>query len=1099
MNPFVLASQRRESELGAVQAKTKERPFNWSNTTSTFAPVGGTADLAAAQEADKLARAVAFDANIPAEQKTFFIEHLTKKALEKSVEQRNSNYEKNFKLWLLGNHKALNDKRVTPFGHDSVRHIPGGESAFNFALQQINTMTEVKRFMMKLYLRGPQSQKEIEYYYRYLVAPINDRMQEQGIDVEEEDDPVEALLTSLSDGKDARVLMVDGVGMNAKQIHDTETPLPLNPLVNLYLNDEVSTEYWSVNWEDWNSYEDGSMDKTKRFPWIGQSVHGDGYDPAVEGVKERHPGFPLHDNLGDTLDTLRGEGAGGDGDDADRKEDVHSELSATLQGSPAPSPNRGSQVRRRPDPGWGSQVRRRFAAMNDQAGAGASADESMFESADEASFQERGEAESPRTSHISDHDAYLAASSHPHAGVMRAQMESMSSDIKKQFGRLASSVAKERDTMLRSLQSQQRAMDAAAAALGALTKEQRVTSERVDDLASAMQAMSGDINRLSGDVRVAAVDRKAALRELKEVHEQSTKGHADQIAELRDTIQNRTFPDIEDRLLHSTKKACREECEKILSEVQTLREEFQASKGALSKEDAEALGERMRGIVNKWHEANTGEEEGDDAEKKAMQEQISALQGDIEEREEAMRSAGTALVESEMARGELKKQLDAKQAEIDEAESKLASAKEKLVEPPPPPPDDEPGMAKIEEEGKQLEELREKLKETESERDKLQKKAGAAELLRNKLAKLRGEMKELKQFEEQAKSSEVLRKTVADLKSELEEKKRAYDKLAAAKGVEDLEKEWEELNKRAAEQAKEYEAMAKSEQDTLRAARALSVEFVEKSKEAEEAKNKATRLQGELAKARAAQDKMQKSAHSERDARAAKKAIQDLERQLGEAQLRANRAIRDAVAAAEEEKKAAILQIRDEALEEIETFKANHEKASRAEKAELAAKIDRLQSELEAKAAAHTIDDDADAASAHVGISEQQAKNDEIVRRALTTLRSAKDVRRTREERLALINEAGAFIKEHAAQLGQSAQALREVHSLMHMQHWRGRIEAAKSVREEGEKAMEGVQPAGAEPPAAQQARAAVLRVNEIGRGGALTDEARYVSTRAAR
>lgn len=93
---------------------------------------------------------------------------------EKHKRRIESDYLRCFEAWTLGKNKLLNDRRITNWGYETLAgrfpRIP------NFALQLVESTRLVHNYLFGLYMRGPQSEREIEVYFKYLVWPVQEAL-----------------------------------------------------------------------------------------------------------------------------------------------------------------------------------------------------------------------------------------------------------------------------------------------------------------------------------------------------------------------------------------------------------------------------------------------------------------------------------------------------------------------------------------------------------------------------------------------------------------------------------------------------------------------------------------------------------------------------------------------------------------------------------------------------------------------------------------------------------------------------------------------------------------------------------------------------------
>ena len=99
-------------------------------------------------------------------------ERLENEQVQQIEESINKNYQECFKKWLIGKNRTLNHKSVTPWSYESLaERFP---RAVNFATSSMEQSKQMREYLVDLYYRKPQTEREIEIFFKYLVFPIDE-------------------------------------------------------------------------------------------------------------------------------------------------------------------------------------------------------------------------------------------------------------------------------------------------------------------------------------------------------------------------------------------------------------------------------------------------------------------------------------------------------------------------------------------------------------------------------------------------------------------------------------------------------------------------------------------------------------------------------------------------------------------------------------------------------------------------------------------------------------------------------------------------------------------------------------------------------------
>lgn len=153
-----------------------------------------------------------------------------------------------FQQWILGKHRLLNSKKVTPWSYSTLaERFP---RAVNFALQKLEHSEKVQNYLFGLWTRGPQSELEVEKYFKYLVYPVQEAFREWQLINNDAD----LKLEDFHAGEKGE-LTLEGenyVSLNRKLLwpphlvfqgcgrrEGSELPMPLDPTVNKYMRPSI--------------------------------------------------------------------------------------------------------------------------------------------------------------------------------------------------------------------------------------------------------------------------------------------------------------------------------------------------------------------------------------------------------------------------------------------------------------------------------------------------------------------------------------------------------------------------------------------------------------------------------------------------------------------------------------------------------------------------------------------------------------------------------------------------------------------------------------------------------------------------------------------
>jgi hypothetical protein len=189
-------------------------------------------------------------------------------------------YEKCFKRWLLGKEDLLNSPKITPHGYTSLaERFP---RATNFATMQLDVTDKIRTYLVGLYIRGPQSEREIEIYFKYLVYPVQEAIDlfrqangiiSEGFGLDEfhagatgelitikGDPPLTAVRSSGGAVQWPKELVFEGKGRQ----RDSKIPLALDPCINKYMRPAYTA---AVSYEEYLSKDYSALGEDVKVLW----------------------------------------------------------------------------------------------------------------------------------------------------------------------------------------------------------------------------------------------------------------------------------------------------------------------------------------------------------------------------------------------------------------------------------------------------------------------------------------------------------------------------------------------------------------------------------------------------------------------------------------------------------------------------------------------------------------------------------------------------------------------------------------------------------------------------------------------------------------
>lgn len=206
------------------------------------------------------------------------VNHEMKKKMEAIRQEFNSC----FKQWLLGKHVTLNNPLIgCPRGWTSYQQqFP---RAINWALYQLEMVRVVRTFLHGLYLRGPRSEEEAEWEFRYLVWPLEKAMKRlkafRVSDLEHAADDFEvrpedlcASIDGTYDWKERRINTETGTAKWPRDMtyfgrvpKKNDVPLCLHPAVNPFMRAKWVS---GVTYQQWMAGDfSGIMHEEQRALW----------------------------------------------------------------------------------------------------------------------------------------------------------------------------------------------------------------------------------------------------------------------------------------------------------------------------------------------------------------------------------------------------------------------------------------------------------------------------------------------------------------------------------------------------------------------------------------------------------------------------------------------------------------------------------------------------------------------------------------------------------------------------------------------------------------------------------------------------------------
>lgn len=195
-----------------------------------------------------------------------YLRHLARYKVEQDKDRPNKEYERCFKHWMLGTHSKLNNPLIDDRGYVGLqKQFP---RAINWILFKMRMVSEVRKYLHRLYLQKMRTEEEVEIYFRYLVWPLNNAMRmlarSRGVDDVSPDDlrgspggqwnPEERTLVGGEHAGEKWPQRLTYLG-RATDSDDKLTPLCLRPQLNKFLR---ATWVSDISYKD---YIDGTYAK----------------------------------------------------------------------------------------------------------------------------------------------------------------------------------------------------------------------------------------------------------------------------------------------------------------------------------------------------------------------------------------------------------------------------------------------------------------------------------------------------------------------------------------------------------------------------------------------------------------------------------------------------------------------------------------------------------------------------------------------------------------------------------------------------------------------------------------------------------------------
>jgi hypothetical protein len=213
--------------------------------------------------------------------------------LRKKAQCKEKMFENGYKLWLLGKDETLNDPVLTPWGRRGLHTKQGLASLANFALQDLNNLTDIHKALVHLWMKqSPDTPRECEIWYRYLVWPIVDRAMR---DVVREEYATrkgavkfESLIGSAAFTKRVQAKIVG----YQREIDASKTrlPLQLHPHYNKFMRD---SSLLRCSWAEWLEGSKGDPGPATGLKAFVQAAKGDPRDDEQFASFSSRAGRPL--------------------------------------------------------------------------------------------------------------------------------------------------------------------------------------------------------------------------------------------------------------------------------------------------------------------------------------------------------------------------------------------------------------------------------------------------------------------------------------------------------------------------------------------------------------------------------------------------------------------------------------------------------------------------------------------------------------------------------------------------------------------------------------------------------------------------------------
>lgn len=177
-------------------------------------------------------------------------------------------YAEDFRKFLMGKHRTLNNPKVCPRGYQSwAKEFP---KATNWAKAELDLQYEVRKYLFELFVKGPTpgNYRELEIAYRYLYRPVSDALLEMSRCWNMTVDDPEINLTRLQSGQAPsgciwpKALTYNGYTPGSPEL--ARYPLPINPCINRLFRDSIAM---TMTYQEWMMNDPSKLDPEVRDLW----------------------------------------------------------------------------------------------------------------------------------------------------------------------------------------------------------------------------------------------------------------------------------------------------------------------------------------------------------------------------------------------------------------------------------------------------------------------------------------------------------------------------------------------------------------------------------------------------------------------------------------------------------------------------------------------------------------------------------------------------------------------------------------------------------------------------------------------------------------